>query len=66
MLGDSVSPGGREEVVKLERLDGDTVDTGPEMVVIWMTVDITSATEEDLVILRAGPGELVGAERLDV
>jgi hypothetical protein len=66
MLGDSVSPGGREEVVKLERLDGDTVDTGPEMVVIWMTVDITSATEEDFVILRAGPGELVGAERLDV
>jgi len=33
-LGDSVSPGGREDVVKLERLDGAAVDTGPEMVVI--------------------------------
>jgi hypothetical protein len=33
MLGDSVSPGGREDVVKLERLDRATVDTGPEMVI---------------------------------
>jgi hypothetical protein len=31
-----------------------------------MTVDITSATEENVVILRTGLGELAGAERLDV
>jgi hypothetical protein len=43
-----VKPKGREDVVKLGRLDGVTVDTGPEMVEIGMTVVVTSRTREDV------------------